>query len=145
MLSHNGVEVGPPPPATSTSYYTPGTRVTLPNPCQIVIQTIPLFFQCFYVATEPLPEHQVPDYSNIALTPMTTRSKASNQGLTSSEYRETITEALKELGGRGTQKEIAEIIERKRPEVGQQKTWRNSVSGKKGRVREDRALRKVHC
>merc|ERR1712137_131967 len=38
-------------------------------------------------------------------------------------------QALEELGGRGTLKDIAEIIERKHPQVLQQKTWRNSVSG----------------
>jgi len=106
-------------------------RITLPNPCQIIIQTIPMFFQCFYVATEPVPEYPIQSDAimNLSATVMTTRSRTASQALTSPEYREIITQALEELGGRGTLKEIAEIIEKKRPEVAQQKTWRNSVSG----------------
>lgn len=88
-----------------------------------------MFFQCFYVAPEPEPEPRTQLVPNVSTPTMTTRSRSTNQALSSSEYREIITKALEELGGRGTQKEIAEIIEKKHPEVLQQKTWRNSVSG----------------
>ena len=133
LLSSNGVEVGPLPPSQTLEYHTPGTRITLPNPCQIIIQTVPLFFQCFYVAVEPEPEPEQPEpvaqYSVTSIASSRSKRSARSQGLTSSVFREMIEEALEDAGGKATQKEIIEYIDNWHPEVVQKKNWRHSVSG----------------
>lgn len=139
LLSPNGLQIGAFPPAPLATYSTPGTRVVLPNPCQIVIQTIPLFFQCFYVSDEePAVAEPVKDEEPALTSPVVRKSARRRPSanrptvvVDSSEivaYQEMAQEALTVLGGKGTLKKIVDHITKVHPDVVQKKAWRSSIA-----------------